>query len=725
MALFEKPAIGLDISDHSIEAVLIVRRGGRYVLASYGRTILPPGLVVCGVVERRDELSVVLRKLLADQMTPPLPSGLNEVAFALPESQVFSHIFEVPRIADDEELGQSLAIEADGFFPYNHAEMVAGRAVTALRPDKKDVYYAAVTKETLQGFLNLFRVSGLQPIVIESESTSIARAVLMPDEPDPVLFVDLGARVTNLSIFDRNGIQFSESLETAGDAFDAALARSLAISREDAESLRRNQGISGDLDLRAQKALGAQLERLAADIKDALTYYEGRSKRVVKRVVLCGGTSLTPGLLEWLSEKLPVGGRILRVQIADPWLMLDVDPTLDKLGVRARGVLITTAIGLALRGIGVHKFSEINFLDALPSREMRKAKKLVFTAPFPTKPAARSALALAPSGAGLAALKAPVWIKAGLTAVAVLILAFAVWAAAFILVPRLLKKAPPPPSRPSAASVLTVETTVTLGPAFSDEKALMTAVPIDVETEVTKTFPHAATKTNGTAFGQIRLINKTVRSQALIATTRLLSEKGVLFRLKDRAFVPAGGEVAASVAADQPGPDGDAPPGRFTLPGLPASLQSQIYGQSDAAMTGGAAYAGAPLTQDEIDKNLQTLAGQQSDALFNLAKSKAGAEYIVLTGLFAVTGETVVSGPQVGAPTPDYALKATIKGRSLAFSPDEEQKILRRSLAAQLSAGENPSAYVITPVSYQVQTLKATEGSATVTIRAEARAKKL
>jgi type IV pilus assembly protein PilM len=216
MAMFKKPALGLDISDHSIEAVFMIRRGGRPHVASYGRTTLPPGVIVDGFVERPDEASLAIRKLLADKMAPPLPKGVNRVSLALPESQVYCHVFEVPRAADKAELGRSLEIEADGYFPYRHDEMVSSHVVIGQRPDRKDVYYAAVHGDTIKSYLELFKVSGLKLESIEGESSAIARALLRVNESEPVMFVDVGARVTDIAVFDRNGIQFSEILETAG-----------------------------------------------------------------------------------------------------------------------------------------------------------------------------------------------------------------------------------------------------------------------------------------------------------------------------------------------------------------------------------------------------------------------------------------------------------------------------------------------------------------------------
>lgn len=700
MSLFQKPAIGLDISDHSIEAVLILVKGGRYVLSSYGRTTLPPGLVVNGSVQRRDELGVILRKLLTDQMKPPLPRGLNRIAFALPESQIFSHIFEVPRVADDGELGRSLAFEADGYFPYNHQELVSGYVIIGQRPDKKEIFYGAVHQNVLKGFLSLFSVSNLAPAVIEAESTSIARAVLPMNEPDPVVLVDIGARVTDLSIFDRNGIQFSEALETAGDAFTAALIRAMGITQEDAESLKKSQGVAGDLDLKAQKALKNELDRLVGDIREAIFFYERRSKRVVERVLLCGGSSLMPGLPEYVAERLPAGERGFHVELADPWQDLEVDPLLEKLGIRARGVLITTAIGLALRGAGVRKFSEVDF-----------------------RPGAAGLLAERRSGARLPAAPAfrrlPLWIKAGIGVLAFLLLMAGAWYATFVIYPRWSAKKPQ--VEPGAAAAgMPIEVEITLGAAFSDEKDLVRVVPIEVERIVEESFAHAAVPVDGFARGTVRLVNTTGTAQTLVARTRLLSAGGELFRLDAPARVPAGGGVTAAVTADQAGAAGNVGPGRFTIPGLTASLQTQIYGESQEAMTGGVAYDGTPLSADELEANKKAIVQQIEESLYEAAAEKAGTEYVAIRGLFTVTGADVLAGPEAGQPTGDYKLAVRVRGKILAFTADEIGKILTKKLAALLPAGAAANAYAIEGIGYRVVAASPSENGGRMVVTANA-----
>lgn len=110
----------------------------------------------------------------------------------------------------------------------------------------------------------------------------------------------------------------------------------------------------------------------------------------------------------------------------------------------------------------------------------------------------------------------------------------------------------------------------------------------------------------GKSGGTVTIINNSSRNQPLVATTRLLSSGGVLFRLDEGVTVPANGRVEAAVHADQEGLTGDIAPDKFTIPGLATSLQPLIYAESSLAMTGGQKKVSV-VTQEELDKDAALL----------------------------------------------------------------------------------------------------------------------
>lgn len=83
--------------------------------------------------------------------------------------------------------------------------------------------------------------------------------------------------------------------------------------------------------------------------------------------------------------------------------------------------------------------------------------------------------------------------------------------------------------------------------------------------------------------GRVRIINNYSRSQALVATTRLLSPDNKLFRIKEGVNVPAGGEVWVDIYTAKPSHEFAIKPTTFSIPGLWVGLQDKIYAKSDEA----------------------------------------------------------------------------------------------------------------------------------------------
>lgn len=100
--------------------------------------------------------------------------------------------------------------------------------------------------------------------------------------------------------------------------------------------------------------------------------------------------------------------------------------------------------------------------------------------------------------------------------------------------------------------------------------------------------PEQTGERTGKAGGTVTLHNETDRSQPLVATTRLLTADGVLFRLKQAVRVPAQGTLDAVVEADGTGSETEIGPSKFTIPGLNKTLQESIYATSSAPMVRGA-----------------------------------------------------------------------------------------------------------------------------------------
>jgi hypothetical protein len=106
--------------------------------------------------------------------------------------------------------------------------------------------------------------------------------------------------------------------------------------------------------------------------------------------------------------------------------------------------------------------------------------------------------------------------------------------------------------------------------------------------------------------GQVTIINNYSQDKTLVATTRLLSPDGKLFRIKNQITVPAGGQTKVDIYVDAPTSSLAIAPTTFTIPGLWAGLQDKIYGKSDTAFVY-KSNAQKFIQQSDIDKALQDL----------------------------------------------------------------------------------------------------------------------
>lgn len=133
-------------------------------------------------------------------------------------------------------------------------------------------------------------------------------------------------------------------------------------------------------------------------------------------------------------------------------------------------------------------------------------------------------------------------------------------------------------------------------------------------------------KVEGKAGGMVTIYNNTDSAQPLVATTRLLTADGVLFRIDSGVTAPAQGSVQVMAHADVVGVSGDIGPSRFTIPGLNATLQSSIYAESTEAFVGG-------LVEVRVvsEADLDVVAAALQEEMLNAAKEtlrlQAGGTY--------------------------------------------------------------------------------------------------
>lgn len=216
------------------------------------------------------------------------------------------------------------------------------------------------------------------------------------------------------------------------------------------------------------------------------------------------------------------------------------------------------------------------------------------------------------------------------------------------------------------------------------------------------------------AGGTVTLINNSSRTQPLVATTRLLSSGGVLFRLDKGVTVPANGSVTAVVHADQVGSTGDIGPDKFTIPGLATSLQTVIYAESSEAMSGGKKMVSA-VGQTELDQNAAVLQTEMEEFVYDQLRLSGKANW---TGEAFVT-EIVskASDTEPGEEKSEVTISMKLKVIAVFFNTNILNSLASAKLYQDLEDGFAFKGGK--DISYDLQVVEASEKYGIAQMRAE------
>ncbi|MEX2054707.1 MAG: hypothetical protein WD972_00860 [Candidatus Andersenbacteria bacterium] len=215
------------------------------------------------------------------------------------------------------------------------------------------------------------------------------------------------------------------------------------------------------------------------------------------------------------------------------------------------------------------------------------------------------------------------------------------------------------------------------------------------------------------ATGRVRLFNKQPEEQRLLPKTHLKHEASGVFFLTDTAVtIPPENDVEITATAKEKGPTGNVPAGRFIVDKLPASLQSEVYGESLAPFSGGVS-VDSPVTEAEIKAAQEKLKQETLDrANAELSTAAGGA------GLRPdlVTLETIEESTSVqpGSKTTEFTVVNKVRAR--AFIVDDKDLLSLTLLALRSSPAADEEFVSYDPDSFKIEILRSdfTRGEARI-----------
>ncbi len=197
---------------------------------------------------------------------------------------------------------------------------------------------------------------------------------------------------------------------------------------------------------------------------------------------------------------------------------------------------------------------------------------------------------------------------------------------------------------------------------------------------VTKTFKPASTREEeSVAIGEVTLFNTTGASQALVATTRLITADGVLFRLKKGVVVPAKGKAVAEVYADKAGKASEIGPSKFTIPGLSEAKQKVVYAESEKPMAGGVKQFGVIGQEDikEAENEMKAELKKQGEA--QLAQLHSD-----LKAVYTTVDVVIKADKEVGVEADEFTLSGSAVVVGVFYNASEVENLIKQELQKKI-----------------------------------------
>ena len=231
-----------------------------------------------------------------------------------------------------EELESSLTFEARKHLPLEDTEAILDYQILSdsTSASEIDILMVATTKKAFDYHIKLLREIGGKP---ESDRA--------------LIFLDIGAKFSTLTVFSDNGMLFSRDIAIGGYKITDDIKNIRDIEYLAAEEMKRTKGMGSFLgddeerDASIRIARRRSMDSLVDEIRRSLRYYTKETGiREFEKILLCGGSALMINLNSHLAQALS-----MNVEIYNPFEYFTVPPGFNE----SLGTQLATACGLAIR----------------------------------------------------------------------------------------------------------------------------------------------------------------------------------------------------------------------------------------------------------------------------------------------------------------------------------------------------------------------------------------
>ncbi|MEO7803562.1 MAG: type IV pilus assembly protein PilM, partial [Actinomycetota bacterium] len=309
------------------------------VLLNFGQVSLPAGCVREGEI-----IDVGLVSQAITELWKRAQFKGKRVSLGVANQKVVARSIDLP-FMEEKELRGAIQFQVQEFIPIAVEDAVLDfQILDEYATDNGErmmrVLLVAAQKEMIRTYVEAVEGAGLTLDAIDFIPLALIRALGDADDslasPPGVgeALIDVGAGITSIVVHDSGAPRFARVLSIGGNSLTESIATGMAMTFEEAESLKQTLGVTASpgQDAATGEGAGKILEQRAAafldEVRGSLDYYLAQAEATkITKVIVAGGGAKLNNLRERLGAalRLPVevGRPLQKVQVGNIGLSSD------------------------------------------------------------------------------------------------------------------------------------------------------------------------------------------------------------------------------------------------------------------------------------------------------------------------------------------------------------------------------------------------------------------
>lgn len=337
--------VGLDVGSSCVRAVELTKAKNGYQITSFAYEALSPDSIVDGaIMDSRSVASAIKRVLTGGDFKA------KKTAAGVSGHSVIVKRVVLP-VATEKEIEASIQFDAEQYIPFGISEVNLDYQVVGPADGNDpgmEVLLVAAKKDKIQNHTNVISMAGRNADVVDIDAFALQNAFEANYSVSPVATVallNIGASLMNINITKGGLPLFIRDVPVGGNQYTDILQKELQLSFQEAEDLKLGRSGGAETEM-VQPLLESVTDMLVMEVQKTFDFFrETYPNESITRVLICGGTARTPGLVEKVEQTFGYPTEVL-----DPLKYITIGPKVNAGLVNSHGPALAVAVGLALRG---------------------------------------------------------------------------------------------------------------------------------------------------------------------------------------------------------------------------------------------------------------------------------------------------------------------------------------------------------------------------------------